>query len=716
MGTVSFSGAGTGIDWSVIIEAEIAARTRSVITPLAKWKGTWETKLAVFDSLRTNLSNLRASAEAMNTPKELRSYAVQSSDTSALTASVTGSATPGAYRLEVNQLAQAEMELHGGLDDAATVVNNTGGALYFAYTYAGEHATVQVVSGSTLQELADLINNDPNNPGVTAYVLDDGSGGSTSHHLVLRGADTGQTYAIAIDAAGTTLAGDWGDLTADAGTGSSAVTVDDVTPFARYQAILIDDDDSAAEYHIIDSIAGSVLNLRGTLGDDFTTAQNAYATPRGMGSGLAVAANSGDSQVTVDDATHFQVGKTVIIADGSNYEEVTISAVDTAANAITFTTTLANGYAADAYVTQLEGGRRFTFEDTDFSEAQAAQNAQVRLNGYPSGSWIERQTNVVNDLIQGVTLTLHGTTSGTPVAVTVNSDTEGVKGKIEAFVDAYNAVRTFLNARTSYNAESGQAGALLGNYAAELVESLLRDIVSGPAPGFLDGTDPYTLLAQVGLHTLGRTDDESTLGTIEVNEEELDAALAEDFEGVIRLFADDFSGYSGSSYLTFYQASSSLTTPGTYDVEADFDAGGDLIAGRMKLSTESAFRSATVDSPYLTGTSGNPEHGLWVRCAWDGNSTTQSAAVRVTQGVAGRLTDALDQVLDTTEGLLHNIDQSYKDIIGQIDDRIAQEQDRLELLRERLTAKYGRLEQLLVQLQGLESWATQLASNMQQQS
>jgi flagellar capping protein FliD len=54
------------------------------------------------------------------------------------------------------------------------------------------------------------------------------------------------------------------------------------------------------------------------------------------------------------------------------------------------------------------------------------------------------------------------------------------------------------------------------------------------------------------------------------------------------------------------------------------------------------------------------------------------------------------------------------DIIGQIDDRIAQEQDRLELLRERLTAKYGRLEQLLVQLQGLESWAEQLASNMQQ--
>ncbi|MHC4592509.1 MAG: flagellar filament capping protein FliD, partial [Planctomycetota bacterium] len=458
MGTVNLMGAGTGINWELIIDYEIQARTRQVITPLVEWKDSWETKLSAFDLFSTYLTDLRTAVEDMDTPQEIRSYGVQSSSTSVITATVSGSATPGADSVEVNQLAEAEVEIHGGVADDTTVVNNTGGALDFAYSYGTEGVTVEVVDGTTLEQLADLINNDPNNPGVAASVLDDGSTGATSHHLVLRGRDTGTSYTIAINAAGTTLEGDWGTLTADAGSGTSSVTLDDASAFVQYQAIIVDDDDSTAEYHIVSSVAGNVVNLQGTLADGFTVAQNAYATPRGIGSGLASVVGSGESQVTVDDATHFQVGKSVIIADGSNSEQVTISAVDTATNTITFSTTLTNGYAADGYVTQLEGGRKFTFEDTDFTESQASQSAQVRINGYPAGSWIERESNVFTDLIPGVTLTLLGTTSGTPVTITVAEDAEGVKEKISAFVDAYNTVKRFINEVTSYDVETERAG------------------------------------------------------------------------------------------------------------------------------------------------------------------------------------------------------------------------------------------------------------------
>ncbi len=714
MGTVNFSGAASGIDWNLIIEAQIAARAHRTITPLERWKDTWESKLSTFDLLRTHLSDLRSAVEDMDTPDELRSYTVQSSSTSTVEATVSGSATPGSHSLEVNQLAEAELEIHAGLDAATTIVNNSGAARYFAYSYGGEAVTVEVADGTTLEELATLITNDPNNPGIAAYVLDDGSGGATSHHLVLQGTDTGAAHTIAVDAGGTTLAGDWGVLTSNANAGSSQITVDDPSSFRQYQAIIINDDDSAAEYHIIDSIVGSTLNLQGTLGDKFSTGQNAYATPRGAGSGLAGAVGSGATQITVADATHFHVGKSVIIADGSGYEELTISAVDTTGNTITFSTSLSNNYAAGAYVTQLEGGRKFTFEDTDFSEVQAAQNAQVRFDGYPAGSWIERESNVIADLIPGVTLTLQGTTDGSPVTIAINADAEGVKAKVQAFVDAYNVVKTFLNMKTSYNVDTEDAGVLLGNYAAELVESMLREIIINTAPGFLDGTDPFTLLGQVGLETLGRTDDNSALGTIEIDDEKLSEALAEDFDGVISLFADSFSGYSDSDYLTFYQASETLTTPGIYDVEVDFDGSGNITAARFRLSTESSFRAATIDQPYVAGTEGNPEYGLWVRAVWDGVSSTQTATVRVTQGTAGRLADVLQDLLDDSEGLLHNIDDSYKDIVDQIQDRIEQEEERLELLRQRLTAKYARLEQLLVQLQGQEEWAMSLAASMTQ--
>ncbi|MFW6119096.1 MAG: flagellar filament capping protein FliD [Planctomycetota bacterium] len=712
MGSINFSGVGSGIDWDLIIQQQIQSRSAQVIEPIQKWKSSWEAKLTAFDGLTAKLQDLQSAAGDMDTPTELRSYTAQSSSESVVEASASGSATPGNYSLEINQLADAEVEIHSGVDHATTVVNNSGASQQFVYTYAGDSVTVQVPTGTTLSDLVDLINSDSGNPGVTASILDDGSGSGTSHHLVLRGNDTGADYTITIDAGGTTLSGEWGTLTADASAGASSVTVDDATSFHQYQAILVDDDDSSAEYHIIDSISTNTLNLRATLADNFTVAQNAYAAARGLGSSIASAASAGASELTVDDASEFYVGASVIVADGASYEELTISEIDTDTNTLTFETNLSNDYAADGYVTQLEGGRRLTFEDTDFTEKQAAQNAQFRVDGYPAGSWLERQTNVVNDVVPGVTLSLKGTTGGTPVTVSINEDHEGVKEKINAFVEAYNAVKSFINQKTDYNADSEEAGVLLGNYAAELIDQKLRSIIINLVPGFQDGTDTYTHLGQVGIETIGRTDDESALGTLAVDQQELDAALAADFDAVIELLSASFQGESSSDYLTFYQAREDTTSPGTYDVEADFDASGNLTGGRIKLASESTFRDATVSDPYLIGADDTPEDDLWIRTSWDGVSGTQTGTVRVKQGIAGQISQLVDDVLDPTEGILHNIDESYESIVAQIDDRIEKEQERLEDLRERLTRKYARLEQLLMELQGQQNWAQSIAGTM----
>jgi len=251
----------------------------------------------------------------------------------------------------------------------------------------------------------------------------------------------------------------------------------------------------------------------------------------------------------------------------------------------------------------------------------------------------------------------------------------------------------------------------MGSYAATLIEQRLRDVIIGVAPGFQSGTDTYTHLGQLGISTVGDSEDD-TLGTLSVDDTKLTEALSTDFDAVIRLFTDNFSGYSSSQYLTFYQASELLTTAGQYEVEADFDGSGNLTAGRMRRVGETAFRDATIDPPYLVGQSGNPEDGLYVKALWDGASTTQSATVRVTRGVAGRIGDLLDEVLDGADGLLHNIGESYRDIISQIDDRIEREQARLDLLRDRLTARYARLEELMVQMQGRQQWVTNMAAGL----
>jgi flagellar hook-associated protein 2 len=56
--------------------------------------------------------------------------------------------------------------------------------------------TVKVPAGTRLEGLAKAINNDPNNRGVTASIINDGQSTTPSYHLVLTGRDTGAAHTI----------------------------------------------------------------------------------------------------------------------------------------------------------------------------------------------------------------------------------------------------------------------------------------------------------------------------------------------------------------------------------------------------------------------------------------------------------------------------------------------------------------------------------------
>ena len=105
---------------------------------------------------------------------------------------------PVLQQAQENGLAQAEKQVHNGYIDLITPVHEsgTGEAAEFVYYYEGVETVVAVPSGSRLQDLADAINNDPENRGVKATIIDDGQGTSTSYHLILTGDDTGSEHTI----------------------------------------------------------------------------------------------------------------------------------------------------------------------------------------------------------------------------------------------------------------------------------------------------------------------------------------------------------------------------------------------------------------------------------------------------------------------------------------------------------------------------------------
>ncbi|MFP4176755.1 MAG: flagellar filament capping protein FliD [Candidatus Brocadiia bacterium] len=705
-------GLGSGINWSEIVQHELKSHKKRHVEPLEERAENVETEFSALGELKGELDELQKITGEMKTPSDMSSMLADSSDTSVLEATAGAEATPGTHSVEVNQLADNEVMTHEGLEDSTTVVNNTDDARQFAYSYGETDVTMQVEPGTTLEELTELINNHPDNPGISASIMDDGSGGSGSHHLVLRGNDTGESYDIQIDDADTTLGGEWANLTADAAEGTSTLEVDDTADFTQHQAVMVNDENSGPEYHVVDSVNADSITLQDSLGDGYSADAGAYVTPRGVSSGASGEATSGSTEIEVADASGFEAGKNILIADGEGSEERVISDVDTTNNVITVESELEASYTEDAGVTQLEEGRDFDFAGSSFDETKTAQNAQIKLDNHPSDGWIERENNSISDVLDGVTLDLKEASPGEKVSVSISEDSEAIKEKVHEFVEQYNAVRTYINESTGYDTEEEEGGELMGSSAVRAVETHLQELITSPPPGFDRSEDSYSLLGQIGIESVGDATDEEQLGTLEVDDAALDSAIADDPDGVVSLLSENFDGASDNSNLRFYQASSALTTAGEYDVEADYDTEGDLTDARIKLTDEEEWREATVEDNYIKGQSDNPEEALWIASEWDGESSTQSAEVRVQQGVANAMDDRLEAQLDSRDGMLVHHEEGYGDRLSNLEDQIETEQDRMTELEERLTEKYARLESRLSELKNEQEGVGGMTGNL----
>jgi flagellar capping protein FliD len=184
-----------------------------------------------------------------------------------------------------------------------------------------------------------------------------------------------------------------------------------------------------------------------------------------------------------------------------------------------------------------------------------------------------------------------------------------------------------------------------------------------------------------------------------------DEALAEDYTGLLALIGADKSGNSSNDTIQFYNASSSYTAGGAYDVEVTV-SGGAITSARIKSQDESTYRNANVQGNIVTGDntfSANgeplyPENGLQlsVDLSQDGVFT---ATVRVKQGFAGALDDALDRILKSTTGLLTLDQEAAETRIDNLERDIEDEEERLSRREERLMLKYARLEQMLTAMQ-----------------
>jgi flagellar hook-associated protein 2 len=331
------------------------------------------------------------------------------------------------------------------------------------------------------------------------------------------------------------------------------------------------------------------------------------------------------------------------------------------------------------------------FQAGTFTTTQTAQNARLKVDGYPTGDgWLERSSNTVDDVIPGVTLDLLATTPDTnsPLRLSLTRDTSALKTKLQTFVSDYNNVVTYAQQQTAYDASTKKAGVLMGEYAVTNILYQLRAPLAEAVTGFQDGKDSFTLAGQIGLGL-----DQN--GKLSLDETTFDSAVSKDYLGVLSLLGASNTGAADGTNLQFYGAPST-TTPGAYSVKATF-TDGVITSAMIKLDSEpdTAWRAATLQDGVIVGAYGNPEQDMEITGTYTGSGTVQTT-VRVRQGLAGHMYDTIDSSL---KNAIDMTKQRYQDQYDMYQHDIDNEEERITQIQAAYEAQYAQLEQTLTLLQ-----------------
>lgn len=365
-----------------------------------------------------------------------------------------------------------------------------------------------------------------------------------------------------------------------------------------------------------------------------------------------------------------------------------------------------------------------------FTNTQQAQNAQIKVDGFPAADdeWIERSTNTIDDVIDGVTLQLKSTTDDSGATVTVELDTDAMVEAIETVVSSINTILQLLmdlqdqgtvsdttSTATASDSdddddddEDSEASVLASNSSLDLIQSNLKNILATKGVGFsyYDSTaetgDLFTSLSTIGIST-DADEDSETFGLLVIDYDDLEAAIEEDPEAVADLLSADATGTTDSEDFSFDSAISGTTRAGDYDVSYRIE-NGEIVEAYINGN------AASISGWTLTGASGEDESGLAITVDNTADGT-YSGTVSLKQGKIGQLVDSLED-MTSTEGTLQIMEDSYQNVLDQLAESISKEEDRLDLVESRLRTRYSNLETLLTSYDNLSSTIDSLLSSL----
>jgi flagellar hook-associated protein 2 len=524
---IYFSGLSSGIDTDSII-SKLMEIEKTQVTRLQTKQTDIATRQAALLSLKTQVATLSTASAALNSSTAFSAVTATSSNTAVASVTATNSASAGTFNLAVSKLALAHKVGSTSISNATTALGWSAG------TFVVNGKGVSVDSTDSLTSIASKINSA--DAGVTASVI---NGGTNNSYLTLTSTTTGADSKIQIaDLSGSTIASNLGLLS---GTTSYRETIDGgVTSIG-----LTSSNTALSSLFGTSSVGTKTINLNGTdIAIDFDTATLADVANAINTSGAGVSAS-----VRTDKNSS---GDTVYKLDLKGVTSYTDS--DKGLQAL--------GVVQQSYA----------------SEISSAQDAEYSIDNIAMTS----STNEISTVIPGVTLTLLTANQTTPVTSTISlaRDTATTLTKVKTFVQAYNAVQSFITTNSALDTSTYETGVLFGDSVAQQVENQLSDMVLNNVEG-LDSK--YTNMMALGI-SMG------TDGTLTLDESAFTTALNSDADAVGKVFRA--SGTGSSDAITYVSNTSKTIGSGS----------SPYVIGVTQLATKGSYTGAVSQTSASTAT------------------------------------------------------------------------------------------------------------------
>ncbi|MDX8383991.1 MAG: flagellar filament capping protein FliD [Ghiorsea sp.] len=208
---------------------------------------------------------------------------------------------------------------------------------------------------------------------------------------------------------------------------------------------------------------------------------------------------------------------------------------------------------------------------------QAAQDAIVDVDGLG----ITRTSNVINDVLTGINLTLKQADPATTITLGVNVDTAALRDGVQLFVDSYNEIKDFINAQYKFDEKTGERGLLAGEALIGSVQSSMANSLLTSVPNLANDRNS---LVMIGVEP-------DVTGRLMINDNRFLTYLNSDPGAIRDVFVA--SGNSNNQQLDFLVHGAN-TPSGIYAVNVTQEATRALVTGTTDLNAVPLAQNQTV--------------------------------------------------------------------------------------------------------------------------